>query len=163
MTVKFAKRVAAELSRRGENAIKVNGNSLDEVGKAMTREDVRALLKSGALYVVKARRNVSMNAKELRIRRGKGRGRGRGKRRGTYEARQGERWQKQIRSQRMFLSRLKMTGKIDRATFKRYYMLVKGNSFPDKSSLLLHLGEDGIRLSEAEMKGINEYIREKHG
>ena len=36
---------------------------------------------------------------------------------------------------------------------------MKGNSFPDKKSLLLHLGDEGVKVSDDELKQINEYVR----
>ena len=103
-----------------------------------------------------------MNSKLLKIRRSKGRGRGPGKRKGTLKARRGERWIKQVRSQRLLLDRLRSMGKLDNITFNKYYMLVKGNSFPDKASLILHIREGGIKINEEDIKAINDYAKSQY-
>jgi len=158
MTVQFTKRIAAELLNRGESAVRINPIALDKAAKAMTREDVKRLITDGSVYALKAKHNLSLSAKKLRIRRAKGRSRGQGKRRGSDKARQGRTWEKKARSQRLFLKQLKLTGKIDKTVFRRYYMLIKGNSFPDKASLLRHLDEAGIKVSPEEVTKMNETI-----
>ena len=107
--------------------------------------------------------NVSQNSKDLKIRRSKGRGRGPGHRKGTFKARQGDTlWIKKARSQRMLLKKLRSMGKIDRQTFNSYYMRIKGNSFSDKASLLLHLKENGFAVSEAELAEIKAFVKEQY-
>ncbi len=162
MTIKFARRTAAELTKRGAGAIRINPSALEEVKKAMTREDVRALLKSGSIFAMKPKHNVSLSSKKLKIRRAKGRGRGPGKRKGTMKARQGMGWIKRARSQRLLLKRLRSIGKLDGKTFNTYYMLVKGGTFADKGSLMLHLREDGIMLTEEETKATAEFIKSRY-
>ncbi len=162
MGAKFVKRIASELTGRGENAIRLNSNAREEIGKALTRDDVRKLIKNGSVFALKERHNISLNSKDLRRRRSKGRGRGQGRRHGSAKARLGRRWKKKIRSQRLLLGILKSKGKLDRQAFKHYYALAKGNSFADKSSLLLHMSEEGIKLSESELKEINEEIKKAY-
>lgn len=162
MTIRFVRRVAAELKGRGEGAIRINSSALEDVKKAITRDDVRRLIENGSVYVIKEKRNISMNAKKLKIRRSKGRGRGPGKRKGTLKARGGYMWKKKARSQRMLLKRLKVAGKIDRQTFNKYYRLIKGNSFADKGSMLLHLREEGIQIEGQTLKEINDYIKNQY-
>src|SRR5271157_2325593 len=141
MSVRLTKRVASSILDRGESAIKIREGSIEDAKKAITRDDVRNLIKSGAIYAVKKKR-------------------GTGKRKVTNKARVGgSPWKKKARSQRMLLKRLREMGKIDGAVFRKYYLHVKGNVFPDKRSLLLHLEDDGIKVSEDELKKINEYVR----
>jgi large subunit ribosomal protein L19e len=162
MTVKFAKRVAAQLSKRGESTIRINPVSMEEVKKAMTREDVRKLLKDGAIYALKPKHNLSLSSKKLKIRRAKGRSRGPGKRKGTRKTRQGTLWIKRSRSQRLLLKKLRSMGKIDRQVFNKYYMLIKGGTFADKGSILLHLKEDGITVTDEEKKQIAEFAKSSY-
>ncbi len=162
MTIKFAKRLAAEITGRGESSIRVTPSAIEDVKKAMTRDDVRNLLKNGSIVAIKAKKNVSVNAQILKIRRQKGRGRGPGHRKGTRKARQGELWIKKSRAQRTLLKELRTRGKIDKQTFNKYYMLIKGNSFAHKAALLLHLNEEGIKVSPEELNAINEQIRSQY-
>jgi large subunit ribosomal protein L19e len=156
MSIKFTKRIAAELLGRGVNSLRINPTSIEEAGKAITRDDVRKLISDGVIVAMKPKYELYPRVKEEK------RKRGTGKRKGTAKARRGRTWEKKVRAQRLLLSRLKKTGKIDNAVFKRYYLLVKGNQFPDKRSLLLHLSDDGIKLSEEEIKQFKEYARDMY-
>ncbi len=152
MSIKFAKRVASQILGRGENALKLRPQGLEEVKKAITRDDVRRLIKDGTIVAVKEKSELHKKTTHERSR-------GTGKRRGTAKARRGRTWEKKTRSQRIVLKQLKMMGKFDNTTFKRYYLLVKGNAFADKRSLLLHLSDDGIKVSEQELNKINEHMK----
>ncbi len=162
MSIKFTKRVAAEILGRGENTIRIKSSSLEDSGKALTRDDVRKLVSSGGVYALPAKHNLSLNGKNLRIRRSQGRSRGAGRRHGTRKTRMGRLWEKKIRAQRVLLFILKQMRKLDNKSFRRYYLLAKGNTFADKRSLLLRLGDDGIKITEDEMKQINEQIKKMH-
>jgi len=111
----------------------------------LTKDDVRKLIQNGSIYAVKAKHNLSLNSKILKKKREEGRRRGFGRRKGTRKARGGISWEKKVRSQRAVLKELKKMGKIDSSNFKKFYLLIKGNAFPDKASLLLHLKESKRR------------------
>jgi large subunit ribosomal protein L19e len=158
MTIEFTKRIAAELLKRGESKVRINTLALEKASKAMTREDVKRLIQDGSVYALKEKHNLSLSSKKLKLRRAKGRSRGQGRRKGSDKARQGRTWEKKVRSQRLFLKQLKLTGKIDKAAFRKYYMLIKGNSFTDKASLLRRLEEEGTKVSPEEVTAMNDTI-----
>ena len=159
MTLKFAKRVAAQMLNRGESSIRFRVDAIPEIEKAITREDIKKLIGNGSILALKAKHNISMNAKIMRKKREEGRRRGVGRRKGSKGARGGMSWEKKIRSQRMLLSELKKMKKLDSKQFMKFYMLVKGNSFANKASLLLHVKDEGIILSDEEIRDINEKIK----
>ena len=115
-------------------------------------------MESGAIFAIKEKSEVHPKHRERERRR-----KGFGRRRGTAKARAGRTWERKVRSQRLLLDKLREAGKLDTKTFRRYYLLIKGNAFPDKKSLLLHLGDEGIRVSDEELKGIEDRIRAMHG
>ena len=154
MSIKLTKRTAASILERGESAIRIRQGAFEEAKKAMTRDDVRKLISKGDVFAMKEKGEDHSKAKRPPKRK-----RGAGTRKGTRKARQGIPWTKKVRSQRLLISRLRVMGKVDRKVFRRYYRLVKGNSFPDKKSLLLHLGDEGVKVSDDELKQINEYVR----
>ncbi|MGB9732781.1 MAG: 50S ribosomal protein L19e [Candidatus Micrarchaeia archaeon] len=162
MSIKFARRAAAEILNRGESAIRFNKNALEEIKKAITKDDIRRLIQNGSIFAVKAKHNLSLNSKLLKKKREEGRRRGFGRRKGTRKARGGITWEKKVRSQRALLTELKKMGKLDSANFKKFYMLIKGNAFPDKASLLLHLKEHGITVTEDEKKKIDEALKMRY-
>jgi large subunit ribosomal protein L19e len=154
MSVKLTKRVASSLLKRGESSIRIREGSIEDANKAITRDDVRAMIKSGAIFAIKKKREVYKRVKPVKKKRNTG------KRKGTNKARMGgSPWKKKARAQRMLLKRLREMGKIDGAVFRKYYLHVKGNVFADKRSLLLHLEDDGIKVTPEEMKQINDYVR----
>lgn len=159
MTLQFTKRIAAELVGRGINAVRIKPTAMEDAKKAITRDDVRKLIADGNIFTVKAKHNISANAKELKRKRQEGRKRGTGRRRGTRKARKGMSWEKKIRSQRTFLKELRAMGKINSKDFKRFYMMAKGNIFANKASMLLHIRDEGISISDEELAKINESIR----
>ncbi len=139
MSIKFTKRAAALILRRGVNSIRIQDGALEDAQKAITKEDVRALIKSGKVYAIKANSTLSLHGKELKEKRHAGRARGPGRRKGTRKARKGMTYKKKVRAQRRILKALKKSSEIDNTMFKRYYALVKGGNFQTKLSLINHI------------------------
>ncbi len=162
MTLQFTKRIASELMGRGINAIRIKPTAMDDAKKAITRDDVRKLIGDGNIFAIKAKHNISANSKVLKRKRSEGRKRGVGKRRGSANARKGISWEKKIRSQRMMLQELRAIGKINSSDFKRFYLLAKGNAFANKASMLLHIRDKGISISDEELAKVNESIKKRY-
>ena len=62
MSIKLTKKVASDILGRGLNAIKIRIGSEEDAKKAITRDDVRKMIKEGAVYAVKKRREVYAKA-----------------------------------------------------------------------------------------------------
>ncbi|MDE1825466.1 MAG: 50S ribosomal protein L19e [Candidatus Micrarchaeota archaeon] len=163
MTLRFAKRIASQVLDRGQSSIRFKPDALEEISKAITRDDIRRLVKNGSIIALKEKDNLSLRAKELRKKRSEGRGRGRGRRKGTLKARMGTgMWEKKVRSQRLFLRELRNDKKVDSKSFRKFYLLVKGNAFANKSSMLLHMKEKGVVVSDEEVARINQRIKDSY-
>lgn len=163
MSIKFARRAASEIMGRGRSAIRIKPSALADAAKAITKDDVRKLITDKNIYAIPEKHNLSMNAKVLRRKRAEGRRRGPGRRKGSFKSRAGRTWERQVRSQRILLRKLKQMKKVDNKTFRHFYGLIKGNAFPDKASLLLHLSEQtGVKVSADELKKINEEVKALH-
>ncbi len=148
MSIKLTKRIAGELLGRGISSVRIKNDSIQDARKAITREDVRTLIKSGGIYALKAKHNISAYSKVLKEKRNKGRRRGPGRRKGTSKARGAFDYKKKVRGQRRLLKSLKEQALIDSLKFRKYYALVKGGSFPTKISLLNHIRSDGLNIDE---------------
>ncbi|MEM0087076.1 MAG: 50S ribosomal protein L19e [Candidatus Micrarchaeaceae archaeon] len=159
MSIKFARRAASEILGRGESSIRFKPDAIQEIKKAITKDDVRKLIENKSIIAVKPKHNISMNSKVLKQKREAGKRRGPGRKKGTLKARGTTPWKKRVRAQRMLLKELKRMGKIDTKTFNSFYMRVTGNSFPNKASLLLHIKDSGISITDDELKQINERIK----
>ena len=148
MSIKLTKRVASALMKRGKTAVKLNPAFLEDARKALTREDVREMIKKGSIYAVKPKHNLSLYGGILNKKREQGRKRGRGKRRGTAKARSGVEYKKEIRAQRRVLAALKTEKTIDNQLFKKLYALVKGGTFSNKVTLLNRVRSEGVTLDD---------------
>ncbi len=155
MSIKLTKRIAADILGRGENSIRISAGSLEEAKKAITREDVRSLIKTGSVYALKERGLLSIRGKILEKKKKQGRRRGPGTKKGTRKARSGNPYKKRIGGQRRVLKKLKEEKLIDNEMFKRFYALVKGGNFTGKATLINHIKESGIQIGDekfAELK-----------
>ena len=52
--------------------------------------------------------------------------------------------------------------KIDTKTFNQFYGHVKGNVYATKANLLLQLREQGINITEQEVKAINDKVSQEY-
>ncbi|MEM3926948.1 MAG: 50S ribosomal protein L19e [Desulfurococcaceae archaeon] len=144
--LKLQKRLAAEILGVGISRIKIDPGRVDEVGEAITREEIKRLIKEGAIRVKPVHGITGYSSKVRSAQRIKGRRRGHGKRKGSKGARldQKEIWMNRIRKIRCFLKYLRDKKIIDKRTYRRLYMLAKGGAFASLSSLKTYLREHGI-------------------
>ncbi|MET1159415.1 MAG: 50S ribosomal protein L19e [Thermoprotei archaeon] len=140
------KRLAAEILGVGVSRIWIDPTRIDEVADAITREDVRRLIKEGVIGVKPVHGNSRARWRLRHEQRKKGRKRGYGKRKGVKTARMDpkEVWMNKIRKMRRYLRYLRDHGMIDRKTYRRLYMLAKGGMFKSLADLRNHMIEQGI-------------------
>lgn len=144
------RRMAAELLKCGVGRVWMDQDRLDEIAKAVTKEDIRVLIKGKAIQprqikgISKGRKNYIAKQKK------KGRRRGHGSRKGAAYARlpKKERWIKTIRPIRIYLRNLRDEKKIDKTTYRKYYRKAKGGEFRSKHHLITHMTSDGILKEE---------------
>jgi len=119
---------------------------LEEIAKAVTKDDIRVLINGKA---IKSRqiRGISSGRKKLNAKqKEKGRRRGHGSRKGAKYARlpKKDRWIRTIRPIRTYLRSLRDEKQIDSTTYRKYYRKAKGGEFRSKHHLQTHLISDGI-------------------
>ena len=150
MDVSFQRRIAAQIFKCGKDRVWIDPNALEEVKEAVTREDVRNLIKRGLIKKLPKRGTSRVRANHIKAQKEKGRRRGPGSRKGRKYARYPRklRWMKTIRPIRKTLRDLRDSGKIDRKTYRRYYLLAKGGEFKDKNHLLMNLRDEGYLKEE---------------
>jgi large subunit ribosomal protein L19e len=148
MSIKFTKRAAAGLLDRGLGSIRIKESEQEAAAKAITKDDVRDLIKRGAVYALKEKRNLSLHGRAHEIKKRKGRGLGRGSRKGTAKARAGVPYKQRIRAQRRLIKKIKSEGKINNEQFKMLYALVKGGTFASKITLINRIKSEGIQISD---------------
>ncbi len=147
------RRMAAEILKCGVNRIWMDQDRLDEIAKAVTKDDIRILINGKAIKprpivsISGGRKNYAAKQKE------KGRRHGHGKRKGGKQARQPrkEHWIKTIRSIRKQLKSLRDEKKIAPSVYRKYYMKAKGGEFKSKHHLKTHMLSDGV-IKEVQKK-----------
>ena len=145
------RRMAAQLLKCGVHRVWMDQDRFEEIAKAVTKEDIRVLIKGKAIKAKQKNGISSGRKKYVAKQKEKGRRRGHGSRKGAKYARlpKKERWIKTIRPIRQYLRKLRDEEKIDRTTYRKYYMKAKGGEFRNKHHLKTHMISDGI-LKEAE-------------
>ncbi len=148
--IKSIKRIASRLLKCGITKIWIDPKRINEAKKAITREDVRKLIKQGIVKKIKEDKEKNPEAKYKAMQKKRGRRRGPGSRKGAKKAREGKKkkWMLKIRAQRKLLRTLRDKGVIDTSTYRKVYRLSKGGMFRSKKHLLTYLEE-------------NELLREK--
>ncbi len=148
MNLSTQRRIAAKIMKCGENRVWINPANAKEVSEAITREDVRRLIASGAMVkspeAAPSKAKIIMRAAQKR----KGRRSGHGSRKGSFSSRSGNtkklRWIRTIRPQRAMISKLKKSGSIGNETYKKLYALSKGGVFRSRKHLELYMKEHNM-------------------
>jgi len=136
-------RLAAEILGVGESRIWIDPRRLSEVTEAVSKDDVRKLIKEGVIKVEQKKGNSRARWKVRHEQRKKGRRRGYGKRKGKATARQDpkEAWMHRIRKIRRYLKYLRDHEVIDRRTYRELYLKAKGGMFDSLSNLKMYMRE----------------------
>lgn len=146
MDLKNQKRMAAEILKCGASRVWINPNRITDVADAITRSDVRTAILSGSIVKLPKKGNSRGRINKNLRQKEKGRQKGHGSRKGTLNTRSPgkTRWVKSIRAMRDELRKYRDGGKIDRATYRKYYGLTKGGMFKGRRNLEEHLRDQGL-------------------
>lgn len=146
MNLKNQRRIAADILKCGETRVWIDPNRLEDVSDAITRSDVKTLIASGTIKAMQKKGVSRGRTNYIRAQKRKGRRSGHGSRRGKKRARKPSKeiWQQTIRPIRARLKELRDTGKIDRHTYRVYYMKAKGGVFKSRPHLESHLRTEGV-------------------
>jgi len=133
--------MAAQLMKVGENKVRFNPERLEDVSEALTREDVRALIKSGAVSHIPKKGNSSARIKERLEKKATGKRRGHGSRKGSAKTRIGSksRWISKIRAIRDEIKKMREDGAIDSSQYRQIYRQAKGNLFHSRRHVREHV------------------------
>ncbi|MHA1338672.1 MAG: 50S ribosomal protein L19e [Promethearchaeota archaeon] len=146
MNIKAQIRMASEILGVGQNSVWIDPEYIDEVLMAISREDIRSLIKDGIIRKKPKKGISSFRSKKRKLEKKKGRHRGYGSRKGKKTARapKKKQWINKIRPQRRMLKKLREEGKIEKAVYRKYYRLAKGNSFKNTKDMIRHLRESKL-------------------
>ena len=146
MNLKPQRRMAAEILKCGENRVYFDPYLIEDISLAITREDIRNLIKQGIIQK-KYKQGISNYRKKVRHeRKKKGRARGLGKRKGTKHARSPKKknWIKRIRPLRRELKKLRDRKQITAANYRKLYKNAKGGMFTSVAQLNRYIKEKDL-------------------
>lgn len=146
MNLANQRRISAEIMNVGESKVWFDPDRLTEIKEAITKNDIRNLIKREA---IKRRPELGTSRTRARKRleqRRKGRQAGPGTRKGSRTARltRKEAWMISVRSQRCFIKELKDKSLVEDKTYRNLYLKVKGGYFRNRRHIKLYLEENKL-------------------
>jgi len=146
MKLNKKRRLAAEILKAGVNRVWIDPEREVDVSAAITRDDVRGLINSGAIKARQKKGTSRGRARERIARRRAGKRRGHGSRKGSKYARfpRKDRWIQTIRPIRRKLVEFRKQGVISTSEYRKLYRMAKGGAFKSKAHLEMHLKEKGL-------------------
>ena len=143
MELNIQKKLASKIAKKSPKKIKLDQTRLEEIKEAITKSDIRALIKDKAIIVKKHKGVSRARAKKNNLQKAKGRRKGQGSRKGKANARLSDKqkWMNKIRLQRQFLNDLKSKDKLEKETYKDLYRKAKGGFFRSKRHVKLYITE----------------------
>ncbi len=152
MGANSVRKIAAEMLKCGESRIRIEMGK--EVEEALTRDDVKSLIRSGIVWKVQKKGTSKFRTKVAFRQKKKGRRTKAGSRRGTFNARSGpkkRRWIKSIRALRRLLKELRDNGQIERKTYTEFYPRIKGGEFRNRKHILTYLDDHDLLKQRKEL------------
>ena len=142
MNLNGQRRLAAQVMKCGATRVKFDPERLEEVSEAITKDDIRGLVKSGAIT---ERPITGISRGRFRAKRKqklKGRRKGAGKRGGKAGARtpKKKKWMGKIRAIRDELKKMRQSKEIDATAYRKLYVQAKGNVFLSRRHLREQIG-----------------------
>ncbi len=141
--MKQKKRLAARILKTSPYNVRFDTSSLADVGKAITRGDMRGYIAVGKIYVQHQSQRSRAAARHIRRQKRKGRRAGKGSHKGSTYAivSRKKTWQQGIRVQRSFLQDLRRKGLLSPRNYRMLYARSKGGFFRNRRHIKLYLTE----------------------
>lgn len=147
MNLQSQRRLAAEVLDVGVNRVWIDPEMADEVGAAITRQEIRKLISDGAIKALPERSISRGRAREQAAKKRAGRRRGPGTRKGRKYSvvSRKERWMSRIRALRKRLRTLKERRMITVSNYRMLYSKAKGGEFRNVAELERYINEKNLR------------------
>ncbi len=146
MKLVVQKRLAAAVLKCSQKRIWINPKNLTEVKEAITKVDIKSLIKKGIIRKKQSTGISGFRTKKIKLQKSKGKQKGHGSRKGKKTARLGKKkaWIRKIRIQRRFLKELKSKNLLDTSAYRELYLKSKGGFFRSKRHIKLYLEENNL-------------------
>ncbi len=146
--MKTQKTLAAKILRCSKKRIIFDTERLEDIKEAITKEDMRGLIKEGAVKRKQVKGVSKVRARKRKEQKKRGQRKGHGKRKGKSTARlpRKKEWMNRIRLQRKFLKELKQAGLLKKSTYRNLYSKASGGFFRSKRHLKLYITDNKLVL-----------------
>ena len=141
MSLRMQRRLAADLLKCGENRVRFDPERIEDVMDAITRADIRRLIKDGVIYAAPKKGQTRHRVKEKR-----GPARRKGGKHSVISRKR--RWVMRVRAQRRVIASLRDSGRLARDAYRKVYLQVKAGRFKSVADLMRFL-EDQKMLRSA--------------
>ena len=146
MSLETQRTLAASILKSGEKRVRLDPERMIEIKEAITRDDVKKLIKNG---LIRAKQKIGVSrgrARQILKQKRKGRRKGIGSRKGRAGARQNKKqhWVAKIRLQRNLFKELKDKRLISIPTYHQLREKSKGGFFRSPRHVKTYLTENGL-------------------
>lgn len=158
MNLKTQKRIAAQTMKVGQNRVWFDPNRLEEIKEAITKIDIRSLIKDRAIQAKPEQGISSYRSKKRTLQKRKGRRTGKGSRKGVRTARlpKKKEWMGRIRALRKMLMSLRDKNMIKTQTYNALRRKSKGGYFRSRRHLQLYLEGNSLLTKEKPKENIKK-------
>jgi large subunit ribosomal protein L19e len=146
MDISTQRRIASDVLDCGIDRVWIDPENLDKVKFAITKDDIRALIKDG-IIVKKQKKGISSGrTKKLMEQKRKGKRKGQGSRKGAKGARtpKKRKWINTIRPLRSMLKELREDESIEVSSYRKLYRMAKGGAFRSKNHMRLYMKDHDL-------------------
>ncbi len=141
MSLRIQRRLAADVLKVGEGRVWIDPDRFEDVSAAITRDDIRALIRDGAISPRPVKGISRGRTRHTLAQKRKGLRRGPGSRRRAVEE---EDWPNKIRAVREFLRLLRRRKIITPSVYRMLYLKAKGGAFHDKRQVKAYIEEHDL-------------------
>lgn len=143
MKLNTQKRLAASVLGISSKRVKLDPERLTEIKEAITKSDIRSLMREGAITSVHKRGVSRSRARDKILQRKKGRRYGKGSLKGVNTSRLSRKtaWINRVRSQREFITYLKQKGVLSVGNYRLLRNKIKGGFFRSRRHVKLFIEE----------------------
>jgi large subunit ribosomal protein L19e len=147
MNLTNQRRLAAAVLEVGLNRIWIDPEKIEDVEGAITRNEIKKLIKEGTIKALPVKNTSRGRARVLATKKRTGRRIGAGTKKGTKYSVVSEKtlWMNRIRALRKKLTELRDQRVITVNTYRQLYMKAKGGEFRSLAELDRHINEQKLR------------------
>ncbi len=146
MKFTIQRKLAAEIMKCSEKRVRFDAERLEEIKEAITRADMRSLIKDGAVSSLQKKGVSRVRANKIKEQKTKGKKRGKGSRKGTKAARDAEKrvWMNKIRKQKELIKKMRDNKVVTPKVYREIYMKAKGGFFRSVRHIKLYVNERNL-------------------